>query len=294
MPQLITYDDASIREDLIDVVTNISPRETPLLSDLPMGERATSTLHQWTTDTFAGYTDEAVQEGNAFTAVDLTQPVRSTNGTQIFMDPIQVSGTEVAVKGVVEPFTYQTQKTLIQHAKNIELGLMAGSTASGNSGVARRMQGVINSITTNNTARASGTSLTVTEFGDIMQGIWNSTSQVATMVFVGGTLKRAITAFTTAITRFEAADDKRLTTPISVYESDFGVHKIYLHRCVPDVANGRGIVAINPDYNRKSWLRPTSVQPLPPDGDRRRAQVISELTLEYRGQQSGAYRVGYM
>jgi len=37
---LITYQDTSRREDLTDIVTNISPNETPLLSMLKRGPAA--------------------------------------------------------------------------------------------------------------------------------------------------------------------------------------------------------------------------------------------------------------
>jgi hypothetical protein len=78
-----------------------------------------------------------------------------------------------------------------------------------------------------------------------------------------------------------------------VYESDFGVHKIFLHRNVPSAANNLTLVAINPDYWRKSYLRPTKTQPLPPDGDRRRAQIVTEMTLENRGEKASAVFFGY-
>jgi hypothetical protein len=122
---LITYQDASRREDLIDVVSNVSPSETPLLSGLPMGSPATNTLHQYPTDTFSTYNVNAQVEASSFTAVDLTSPVRATNICQIFIQAVQVSETEIAVKGVVEPYSYQLQKNLIQHAtdKLLNVGL---------------------------------------------------------------------------------------------------------------------------------------------------------------------------
>lgn len=73
---------------------------------------------------------------------------------------------------------------------------MAGSRASGSSGVARRMAGVINAIVTNATTRASGSSLGETTFNDIMEMIYNATDRVADEIFVGGTLKRDISGFT--------------------------------------------------------------------------------------------------
>lgn len=50
---LITYQDASRREDLVDVITNISPSETPLLSGLGEGSEATQTLHEWLVDSLS-------------------------------------------------------------------------------------------------------------------------------------------------------------------------------------------------------------------------------------------------
>lgn len=290
---LITYQDGSRREDLIDVVTNISPSETPLLTGLPMGSAATQTLHEYTTDTYAAAADDAATEAAGFTAVDLTQPSRSNNICQIFKEDILVSETEIAVRGVVEPYNYQIQKNMVQHAKNIELALMAGSRASGSSGVARRLQGVINGIATNSTTRNSGASLGEADFENIMQLIWNSTGYVATEVFTGATLRRDISGFTTAVTRFVAEDDKKLVKPVDVYESNFGVHKIYLHRNVPSGANALAIVAINPQFWRKSYLRPTHLLPLAPDGDRRRGSVITEMTLEIRGEAASAAVLGY-
>lgn len=293
---LITYDDASRREDLIDVVTNVSPAETPLLSGLPMGQAARQTLHEFTTDTFAAYGDNANAEGSAFSAVDLTAPARSNNVTQIFIDNVQVSETEKVVDGVVNAEQYQINKNMREHAKDIELAIMAGSRASGSSGVARRMAGVINSLTTNATTRASGTSLSETVFNDIMELIWNSTGEVATEVYTGATLKRDISGFTAGNTKNIAADDKRLVRAVDVYESDFGLHKIFLHRNVPSDATAStrmGLVAINPNYHKKSFLRPTKMTPIAKDGDRSRTQIVTEMTLEHRGEATGAYVDGF-
>lgn len=295
---LITNQDSSRREDLIDIVSNVSPSETPLLTGLPMGQAAKQTLHEYTIDTYAAAADDAATEAAGFTAVDLTQPTRGNNVTQIFKEDILVSETEIAVAGVVEPYNYQIQKNMVQHAKNIELALMAGSRASGSSGVARRLAGVINSISTNLTTRVSGTSLGQKDFDDIMQMIWTGaagtgTGYVATEVYTGAQLRRDISGFTTSVTRFVAQDDKKLINPVDVYESNFGVHKIFLHRNVPSTANNLSLVAINPQFFRKSYLRPTHLLPLAPDGDRRRGSIISELTLESRAENSNAFVNGF-
>lgn len=294
---LITYMDASRREDLVDVITNISPQETPLLSGLGEGPQATQTLHEWLTATFAAYADNAAVEAVAFSAVDLTQPARATNNTQIFSDHVLVSDTEIAVNigGAQGAFEYQIEKNLKEHAKDIELALMNGSRASGDSGVARRLVGVINGISTNSTTRASGSSLGETTFNDIIEMVYNSTDSVADEVYVGATLKRDISGFTAGMTKFLSADDKRLVRPVDVYESDFGIHKIFLHRTVGNGANAKELVAIKNDLWKVSWLkgRRTKVTDLQKDGDRERALLISELTLENRGQAASAFVGGF-
>jgi len=298
---LITYQDTSRREDLVDVITNISPSETPLLSGLGEGSESTQTLHEWLVDSLTAAATNAAVEASAFSAVDLTQPTRLTNKTQIFTDHILVSGTETAVNvgGAQGVFEYQIEKNMKEHARDIELALMAGSGASGDSGVARQMNGVlnwyINIDTTNYSARTSGASLGETTFNDIIDLIYASSDKVADEVYVGATLKRDISGFTAGSTRFISADDKRLARPVDVYESDFGVHKVFLHRNVPNGANAKGFLAIKNEMLKISWLkgRRTKVMDLPSDGDRERAMLVSELTLEHRGADTGAYIAGF-
>lgn len=266
---------------------NISPDKTPLLSGLPMGNPAKQTLHEYATDTFASAADNAATEGAAFSAVDLTQPSRATNNTQIFKDDIQISETEKVVDGVVNAKTYQINKNLKEHAKDIELAFMAGSRASGSSGVARQMAGVINALTTNATTMASNSTLTETIFNDLLELTWNSTNEVATHIYTGAKLKRAISGFVGGATKNVEANDRRLTNAVDVYESDFGVHQINLHRDVPNAASGRSLVGINPEYHRKSWLRPTSITPIAKDGDRDRTMLVTEGTVEHRGEATG-------
>lgn len=290
---LITYQDTVRREDLIDAVTNVSPSKTPLLSGLRRGPDATNTLHEYAVDTFASAADNAAVEASGFTAVDLTQPSRANNKTQIFKDDILVSDTEIAVNGVVNAWQYQMEKGLVEHAKDIELAFMAGTTASGASGVARRLTGVIAALTTNATTQASAQTLTEAGYNDLLELIYASTDESPNVAFVGGKLKRTISGFTGGSTKNVDAEDKRLTASVDIYEGDFGVQKIMLHRDVANVAAGRDLVLMNMDYHRISYLRPTRMEKLEKDGDRERAQIVTEVTLEHRGEKTGAVSKRY-
>lgn len=287
---LITYQDASRREDLTDVVTNISPEDTPLLSMLGRGPDARQTLHEYPTDTFAAAADNAQVEAADHTAVDHTAPSRASNVTQIFTDNITVSDTQAVVDGVVNALEYQLQKNMKEHAKDIELALMAGSRASGASGVARRMTGVINALTSNATTLASGATLTETIYNDIMELVYGSTDELPDMVFVGAKLKRAISAFdgssNGAITI--PADQVTRYNKVDFYEGDFGRQRIMLHRDVPNATAGRSLVAINSDYHKLSYLRPTTMREIAKTGDAEKRQIITEMTMEHRGEKTGA------
>lgn len=290
---LITYQDTTRAEDVVDLITNVDYKNTPLLSGL--GESvAYNTLHEWLTDSFSSSADNAAVENSDATIVDLTQPTRATNVVQMFRKVISVSDTERAVKvyGQSDPYTYQMQKAMVELARDIEKALMAGTVASGASGTARRLGGVIAKITTNATARNSGTSLSETEFNDIMAGVWNGgTDQFADEVYVGSYLKRVISGYTAGSTKNIESSDKRLTNVVDVYEGDFGVHKLFLHREVPT----NTVVAIDSKKWRIAYLndrRPKHI-PLSKTGSSTKGMIEGELTLEALNEKSSAKRSGY-
>ena len=184
MSTLVTYNDTSRPEDLVSVVTNISPSETPLLNKLARGANGKQTVHEYLVDTFANSADNAAVEGAAFTAQTLIAPTRGRNLNQIFRNDIEVSGTEQVVSDPNQ-LPYQVSKKLKEHAKDIERALMAGSQASGNTNAARRMTGVINALTTNATTMASASTLTETIYNNLLELVQGSTDLFPDMVFVG-------------------------------------------------------------------------------------------------------------
>ena len=291
---LITYQDATRAEDVVDLITNVAYKSTPFYSGLAEST-AVSTLHEWLTDTFATSADNAVVEASDATTVDHTMAARKNNVVQMFRKAIVVSDTERAVKsyGTGDAYTYQMQKAMTELARDIEKALVAGTRASGASGTARRMNGVIALISTNVTARNSGTSLSETEFNDIMAGVWNSgTDQFADEVYVGSYLKRVISGYTGGNTKFlQTNNDRRLVNRTDVYEGDFGIHKIFLHREVPT----NSLVAVDSNKWRVAYLngrRPTH-EPLAKTGSATKGMIEGELTLEALAEASSAYRSGY-
>lgn len=285
-------------EDVTDVISNIDYTSTPFYSSLAESQ-ATNTLHSWLNDTLAAAADNAAIEGNDMTFTDATVPSRTPNIVQLFQKDIRVSNTEqrVAHYGMADPYTYQLQKKMKEMARDIEKALIAGTTASGSSGVARRLNGAIALITTNKTVRSSGTSLSETEFNDIMQGIYDSGTDLSVdKAFTGASLKRVISGYTAGSTKFTDADGKRLYNTVSVYESDFGVVTLHLEREVPTTAGNKGILLVDSSKWRVAYLtdgRPQHI-PLATIGSAKRGMLEAELTLEALNERSSAYRVGYI
>lgn len=203
----------------------------------------------------------------------------------------------VAHYGMADPYTYQLKKKMVEMARDMEKAFVAGTTASGSSGVARRMDGAIALITTNKTARNSGTSLSETEFNDILQGIYDNGTDISVdKAFTGAALKWVISGYTAGSTKFTNADGNKLYNTFSVYESDFGVVTVYLEREVPTTAGNKGILLVDSSKWRVAYLtdgRPQHI-PLSTVGSAKRGMLEAEATLEALNEKSSAYRVGYI
>ena len=72
MATYATYTTIGIREDLADIIYNISPTETPFMSGVAK-TKATNTLHQWQTDALAPVAANAQAEGATITYPTLAQ-----------------------------------------------------------------------------------------------------------------------------------------------------------------------------------------------------------------------------
>lgn len=290
---LITHQDTTRPEDVNELITNLDFTSTPFLSNI--GEStAQNTLHEWQTDVYDAAADNATIESSDATTVDLVQPTRSTNVVQLFRKVVVVSDTQSAIPhyGMGDPFTYQTEKKLKELQRDTEKAAIAGTRASGSSGVARRMDGAIALITTNKTARNSGTSFTETEFNELVKGIYDSgTDSTVDLVLVPSYLKLVIDRFNTKTTTNQNASEFKQTLRVETYVSAFGVHNIAFSREVPS----NGVLAVDSSKWRKAYLvnRKPQMKALGKVGSSTRGLIEAECTIEALNQKSSAYRSGY-
>lgn len=296
---LQTYQDGSRREDLLDVISDVSPDENPL-STMFATTTASQTLHEWVEDYLARPSSVSTSiEGAAATYDDLTQPARRNNVTQIIMATFRVSGSERAtsVAGMSDPLDYQAAKALKDWKNKLEYSLIRASRASGDSGVARQMAGIQAIVTSHYTNRNSGTSLSETEFNDMVFDVASDVgkSDVFDMVLLPLRLRQKLSTFTAGNTKYVDAKDKKLTRPVMVYESDFGVHRIFDHKDVVASAATPGpmILGLKEDKWRIAYYRKPERKMLAVDGDRENGMIVGEATLEFLAERANARRSGY-
>lgn len=283
-----TYNNPTMQEDILDVITNLSPQETQFFSGLKKSV-AKSTLHEWPVDSYDAVTntstDKKVAEGADFGAGDVTNPTRKNNHTQIIMQDWKVSGTEMAVNhaGMKNPKDYHQAKAMVNWKHKAEWSLIHGVDTAGSAGVAREMGGVFNKVVTNSIDAASA-ALTETLFGDYLQLAWQAGGNVDE-AYLGAKLKRRVSGFTAGGTKNYDQTDKRLVNAIDIYESDFGVVKLFIHRFVDSV------VAAASTYNlllltSSTWKlaplqgREPKNYDAPKGGDYEKGSIVGELTLE--------------
>lgn len=292
---LVVYDDGNRLEDVMRAVIQLSPTDTPFISGIAKS-KAINVDHQWPEDTLAARGDNVNVEGASFSFGTITAPSRRTNFTQIFDKTFHVSSTERWIKGagIDDMFQYQKQKALMEISNDIEHAFIRGSRASGNASVARRMAGALNYITTTTTAVASGTKLTESFFNGMGEDIYGQGGR-PDEVYVGARLKRIISSFTAGATKNIASEDKRLVNAVDVYESDFGIVKVFLSR---DMLTGAVANALMMIENRKFKMaigEPVNV--LPPenvaqDTHGTKGVVRGEATLEVLGESHNAKATG--
>lgn len=274
-----TYAAKGNREDLIDIIVNISPTKTPVLS-MTESVRAFATLHEWQTDSLNSPTANAAVEGDDSAAAAVGATTRLNNDTQILTKNFIISGTQEIVRkaGRSSEIGYQVQKLTKELATDIEYALVVNSaTATGASATARQMEGLAGWIVTNTSSATANRPLTSAILDANLQNIWAAGGD-PDIILSGGSQKVAIAGFTQN-TRYIAADAAKVVNSVDIYQSSFGTLKTVLsHIMNTKLANQ--IFNLDMSYWRKAWLRPVGLAELARTGDARKFQMVAELTLE--------------
>lgn len=294
-----SYDEADKgnREDLSNIIADVSPTETPLLTMIGR-TTAKATKHEYLTDALAAAASNAHLEGGDMTGADPAARVRRDNYCQILSKNAVVTGTQEKVDkaGVKSEMAYQMARRMKEMKRDLEFALVGASNAkvAGNETTAREMGSVDAYLYTNDvdvglSAPGAGTgvdfndrvgadgALTEAMLKEALQNVFtNSGGNESVNLLVSAASKGVVSGFTASSTRYVTTDDKKLTASIDVYEGDF--HTV---RVVPDrfIQTGDALV-IDPEYMKLAELRPIHSFDIAKLGDATRKQIIWECTLE--------------
>mgnify|MGYP003386114043 CR=1 FL=1 len=305
---VLTFSAVGNREDLTDDIYNISPVDTPFMGNIG-NVKASATRHDWQLDTLAAAAANAKLEGDDYTYATPAFTSKLSNYTQISYKTLVVSKTQDAVNkgGRKLEFVYQIMKRSKELKRDMEFNLTNNQTPVGsgaNSTTARALVSAPSWFTTNKSRGASGADATgasgnapTTAATDgtqralneglmksMLQGAWTSGGDVD-LIMCGPFNKTVISSFAGNVTRTDnMSGDKKLTTAIDIYVSDFGTHRIVANRFSRD----RDLLMLTTDLWAVATLRQMQTQDVAATGDATKGAVIVEYTLESRNEAGSA------
>ena len=291
-----SYDAIGNREDLVDVIYDISPTATPFMTMIPK-VTATATLHEWQTDSLtAASATNAVIEGDDATTDASTATTRLGNYTQISDKVARVTGTQRSTlsAGRADEMDYQVMKRSKELKRDVESSLLANNAkVAGNDSTARELAGVESWIVTNTSAGAGATEPTgdgtdargdgtqrafaEADLKTVLAGIADAGGE-PDCIMVGSFNKQALSAFSGNATRTIDSTDQALNTAVHVYVSDFGNLEVIYNR----FQRARSALILQKDMWAMATLRDFASYDLAKTGDTDRKQILVEYTLEAR------------
>lgn len=299
------YTAIGAREDLTDVIYDISPTDTPIMSSIGK-TKATSVTHEWQTDSLAAATTaNALVEGASASEGTITPTTRLANLTQIVGKTVMVSGTLLAsdLAGRKSEMAYQLAKASAEIKRDIETIITANQgQAAGSSGSSARKMGSLLSYIKTNTSK-NGTSLTgvdpttlgvstrtdgstraftETILKDVIAKVFAS-GGTPSALFVSPAQKQVVSGFTgLAAQRYQVPTSGQATilAGADLYQSDFGVLQIVPNRFM----RTRDALVLDPEYAALAYLRPFQTNDIAKVGDADKKQILAELTLEVRNE----------
>lgn len=293
-----TYGVVGRREDLTDVIHDITPTETPFMSAIEKG-KADNTNHEWQTDALAAASaSNAVIEGDDADNDTITATVRLGNYTQLSDKVVQVSSTQRASNnaGRGDELSYQVMKRGKELKRDMESTLTSNNASvAGAAGTARKCAGFEAWIQTNdsrgaggsNTAFSAGIQAAATDgtqrafsetyLKDVMQLCWENGGEPS-ILMVGGFNKKAVSGFTGIADQVRDTGSKAATivATADVYVSDFGTLKVVPNR----FSRSRSALVVDPGMWKLCYYQRFQTVDLAKTGHSDRKMLSVEYTLE--------------
>lgn len=294
MPGYSSYDTVGRKEDVSDIISNISPTKTPFQSMIG-SETVHSTFFEWQEDDLRAAAVNAKVEGFDATPVARTPTWKRSNYTQIFSDTFQVTGTVDVVKhyGRAKESAYQAAKAMAALKRDLEFAFVGAATAkaAGDANTARYFASYMKQlVATSGTAATTptqwvktGGATTLPDEADVLavqQALYEAGADANTLMV---TPVNAVTVagFVTAAGAKYERDMRTGTTlvnAVDVYVSPFGKLNVVINRFLKD----KTTLIFDPEMWKKVVLRPWFRETLAKTGDNLKMMIVGEFSLKHR------------
>ena len=324
-----TYGAIGIREDLSNIIYNISPMDTPFLSGVGKGS-ADNTLFEWQTDSLtAAAANQQLEGDDSMSALAVAEPVRLTNYCQISYKAVQSSGTAEAVDfaGRKSSQAYQLAKRAKEIKRDMEKMLLSNDVkVAGAAGTARKTAAVMSWLGTT----AAGTSNIILGSASPVVGVVNNggsspavgpdgttvasfgTSAVLTMAMINLAMERCFTLGGEPSTILAPADLKQKISALGgsviadIQKDVPGTGQATAVNAVDVLVTDFGTLKIVPsrlmladmlffvdyDFWSVDYLRPFQTETLAKTGDSIKQLMIAEYGLRAKNGLANAAVIG--
>ena len=286
-----TYSATSDREQLSNVIYNISPQATPFMSAIGKNS-IKNVVFDWQTETLPTASGAGQLEGFELSRAAATATSRVSNVAIISSRDATVTGSQQASDPAGKKSEMAHQLAIMAKAlkRDMEVALcQKGAKTTGNATTARVTGGFESWITSNvsrgtngagaggGAAPTDGTQRALTEalLKTVLQSCFTNGGEPS-MAICGPVNKQVISGFTGRSSARQMVDANTVEASVSIYASDFGELKI-----VPsNFSRERSLLLVDPDYAKVSYLRDFKTVDISTVGDAETKMILAEYGLE--------------
>ena len=286
-----TYTATSDREDLSNIIYNISPMQTPFMSSI--GKRSiNNVVFDWQTEDLASPVSTGELEGFELSRSASVATTRLSNVAMISKRDATVSGSQESSDPAGKRSEMAHQLAIMSKAlkRDMEEALCQnGDKTTGNATTARVTGGFESWITSNDSRGTNGAStgggaaptdgtqraLTETLLKDTLQLCFENGGEPS-LAICGPHNKQVISGFTGRSQARQMIDANTVEASVSIYSSDFGELKI-----VPsNRSRERSLLLVDPEFAKVAYLRDFKTVDIATIGDAVTKMIVVEYGLE--------------
>ena len=286
-----TYSATADREQLSDVIYNISPQQTPFMSSIGKNS-IKNVVFDWQTESLPTPSGTGQLEGFELSRAASTATTRVSNVAMISSRDATVTGSQQASDPAGKKSEMAHQLAIMSKAlkRDMETALCQnGGKTTGNATTARKTGGFESWMKSNvskaaagaptggGTAPTDGTQRALTEplLKAVLQSCFTNGGEPS-MAICGPVNKQKISGFTGRSSARQMIDANTVEASVSIYASDFGELKI-----VPsNFSRERTLLLVDPDFAKVSFLRDFKTVDISTIGDAETKMLVVEYGLE--------------